>query len=167
MKVDIRALEPKDNRKSFDCGDEALNLYFHQYAGQNQFRHHVGVSYVAVADQNVLGFATVTPATLDATGLPGKRLPNFPIPVLRIARLAVDRRFKREGVGKALLRFCFSLAWQMQREYGCVGVLVDAKPDAAPFYSRLGFEEVELVAGGSHVRPRPTPMYLPLGSIPK
>ena len=48
MIVEIRPLQAADDRQVFRSGDPALDLYFHRYAGQNQFRHHIGVSYVAV-----------------------------------------------------------------------------------------------------------------------
>ena len=47
--MEIRALRPTDDRSSFQSGDEALDRFFHQYAGQNQFRHHLGITYVAAA----------------------------------------------------------------------------------------------------------------------
>ncbi len=55
MTVEIRALRPTDDRASFRSGDEALDLYFHRYAGQNQFRHHLGVTYIAVEQSVILG----------------------------------------------------------------------------------------------------------------
>ena len=76
MTVEIRALERADDRQAFHSGDEALDLYFHKYAGQNPFRHHVGVTYVVVEGGRVLGFATVSPGSLDAGDLPsGRRAP--------------------------------------------------------------------------------------------
>ena len=64
MTVEIRALAPKDDRRSFRSGDAALELYFQRYAGQNQFRHHIGVTYVAVAGPAIVGFVTVSVASL-------------------------------------------------------------------------------------------------------
>ena len=69
MTVEIRALERSDDRQAFSCGDEALDVYFHRYAGQNQFRHHLGVTYVAVEAERILGFVTVSPGSLDADDL--------------------------------------------------------------------------------------------------
>lgn len=69
MTVEIRALERSDDRQAFRCGDEALDVYFHRYAGQNQFRHHLGVTYVAVEAERILGFVTVSPGSLDADDL--------------------------------------------------------------------------------------------------
>jgi hypothetical protein len=81
MTVEIRALKRKDDRQVFRSGDEALDLYFHKYAGQNQFRHHIGVTYIAVEDDRILGYVTVAPGSLDAEDLPSGR--NFhPIPCL-------------------------------------------------------------------------------------
>jgi GNAT superfamily N-acetyltransferase len=168
MTVEIRALRPEDDRQSFRSGDEAIDLYFHRYAGQNRFRHHVGVTYVAVEDERLLGFATVSAASLDADDLPGgRKLPPYPLPVLRVARLATREAERRRGLGRALLRFCIELAEKMRDELGCVGVVVDAKPGATEFYRRLGFVFVEEEEGSAAIVPRPTMMFLPLGSVPR
>lgn len=168
MTVEIRVLQKNENRQSFESGDEALDLYFHRYAGQNQFRHHVGVTYVAVHADDIVGFVTVSPATLDAEDLPsGRKMPPYPLPVLRIARLAVHQAAHGQGIGGALLRFCVELAERMRDELGCVGVLVDAKRQAVDFYRRYGFEVVEVLEGRSSQIPAPTPMYLPLGAVPR
>jgi predicted N-acetyltransferase YhbS len=167
MTVEIRALQQQDDRSSFCSGDEALDLFFQRYAGQNQFRHHIGVSYVALQDESILGFITVSPASLDADDLPsGRKMPPYPVPVLRLARLAVDHRARGLGIGKALLRFALELAEHMRDELGCVGVLVDAKEQAADYYRKLGFEEVDALEGASHTRPVAITMFLSLGSIP-
>ena len=159
--------EAEDVRTGFDCGAAELNLFFHKYAGQNQFRHHIGVTYVAVANEVIVGFVTVSPATLDADCVPGKkRLPQFPIPVLRVSRLAVHTTMQRKGIGKGLLRFSIELAEKMRYEYGCTGLLVDAKESSVRFYKTYGFVAVDAVEGLGSAIPRPVPMFLPLGSIP-
>jgi GNAT superfamily N-acetyltransferase len=168
MTVEIRALRESDSRDDFRSGDEALDLFFRRYAGQNQFRHHIGVTYVAVAGTEVLGFVTVSPATLEADELPdGRRMPPYPIPVLRVARLAVASAAQRHGVGRALLRFSIELAERQRDEVGCVGVLVDAKPNSVSFYEPYGFVKLASVEGALAITPRATPMYLPLGSVPR
>ena len=167
MTVEIRALERSDDRQAFSCGDEALDLYFHRYAGQNQFRHHLGVTYVAVEAERVLGFVTVSPGSLDADDLAsGKKTPPYPVPILRIARLAVDTSATGRGCGKALLRFAIELAVKMMEELGCVGLVVDSKPEAAAFYERYGFESLQALEGNLLERPAPIPMFLSIGSTP-
>jgi hypothetical protein len=53
----------------------------------------------------------------------------------------------------------------MADDFGCVGVVVDAKPDAEPFYAKFGFIALEATEGRSDTRPTPTPMFLAIGAI--
>jgi hypothetical protein len=102
MSVGIRRLEPGDDRDRFCSGRPDLDRFFHRFAGQNQFRHHVGVTYIAVEDDGILCFVTVSPSEIDA--LPAdrrRRLPRYPLPTLRLARLAVAQR--RRAAGSAQL----------------------------------------------------------------
>jgi len=168
MTVEIRGLRRSDDRQAFASGDEALDLYFHRYAGQNQFRHHVGATYVAVEGERTLGFVTVSPGSLDAADLPsGRRTPPYPVPILRVARLAVDASARGRGLGRALLRFSIELAERMMAEFGCVGLVVDAKHGAEEFYRRYGFVPLDVLEGAAAQRPEPTPMFLALGSVPR
>jgi predicted N-acetyltransferase YhbS len=117
-----------------------------------------------------LGFATVSGAHLEVGELPPalrRKLPAYPLPVLRLARLAVAEEAQGQGVGRVLLRAVFALAWRMADEFGCVGVAVDAKPEAVSFYDRLGFRALAHAKGALGDRPEPTAMFLELGAIPK
>jgi GNAT superfamily N-acetyltransferase len=166
--VEIRALREADDRSPFRSGDSDIDRFFHQFAGQNQFRHHIGVTYVAVEEQVVLGFVTVAAAHIEIENLPvvtRRKLPNYPLPVLRLARLGVDQSAQGQGLGQHLLRFVLQLALQMAEAYGCVGVVVDAKPRAEAFYRKFGFIPVEAVEGRSDARPAPTPMFLSIHII--
>jgi len=170
MKINIRLLNERDDRSGFSSGDIELDRFFHQYAGQNQFRHHIGSTYIAIDDESgaIFGFATVAPAHIDE--LPDdlrKNLPFYPLPVLRLARLAVSQKAQRQGIGKALLRFVFDLALKLSTEYGCIGVLVDAKKDAEEFYRQYGFYELDVVQGRPGARPSAVSMFLPIGTIRK
>lgn len=168
--MEIRALREGDDRSSFRSEDPDLDRFLKKFAGQNQFKHYVGVTYVAVERDVIAGYATVAPGHVEIEGLPAaerKKLPRYPLPVLRLARLAVDRGLQGQGLGVELLRFVLRLALRMADEYGCVGVVVDAKSGAAPFYEKYGFEAVELVQGASDVRPVPTPMFLSMRAIKK
>ncbi len=168
MTVEIRSLREADDRAAFKSGDQALDLFFHRYAGQNQFRHHIGVTYVASEGERIVGFVTVAAAVVDAEDLPsGKRMPPYPLPILRVARMAVATEQRGRGIGKALLRFACEVAERMRDEVGCVGLAVDAKPGATGFYESYGFVSVEAVAGEGRSRPAPTLMFLPIGAIPR
>lgn len=166
--VEIRPLDEGDDRTDFSCGQADLDRFFQHYAGQNQFKLHLSVTYVAVLNDRIVGFATVAAGSLERTSLPSgrvrKRLPAYPLPVLRVARLGVDRRAQGHGIGKALLRHVLSLAMDQRDRIGCVGVVTDAKPDAIPFYEALGFVPLAGIReGGLHGDS--TPLVLLMDSI--
>lgn len=166
--MELRALREQDDRSRFRSGDPDLDRFFHRFAGQNQFKHYLGVTYVAVDEDSILGFATVAPGHVEIDDLPvsvRKKLPRYPLPILRLARLAVDQTARSRGLGRQLLRFVFRLGFQMSSDYGCVGVVVDAKPDAIDFYRQYGFASIDVVKGQSDARPAPIPMFLDLRSI--
>ena len=165
--LEIRLLLPGDDRSDFVSGDEALDRYFLKYAGQNQFRHRIGVNYVAIMEGRVIGYAGVSPAHIEVERVPAalsKRLPGYPLPVLRLARLATDRRVRGQGVGLELLRYVFVLAHRMSRDFGCVGVVVDSKQQAVAFYERYGFVSLPVELGASATAP--IAMFLALNRIP-
>jgi GNAT superfamily N-acetyltransferase len=166
--MEVRVLRERDDRSPFRSGDPDLDRFFQQFAGQNQFRHYLGVTYVAADNGHILGFATVAAAHVEIDRLPAgsrRKLPRYPLPVLRLARLGVDQSAQRQGLGVQLLHFVLHLALGMADNYGCVGVIVDAKPGAIGFYAKYGFIPVDAVEGGSDARPAPTPMFLSIRVI--
>jgi GNAT superfamily N-acetyltransferase len=165
----VRKLRPDDDRSAFQSGDPDLDRFFKRYAGQNQFKHYIGTTYIAVEDGYLVGFATVSAAQIEVRDLPAARqgrLPRYPLPVLRLARLAVDQRAQGRGVGLTLLKAVFMLARAMAGDFGCVGVVVDAKPQAVAFHARYGFMALDVVQGQLEDRPEPLPMFLEIGAIP-
>jgi GNAT superfamily N-acetyltransferase len=166
--VEIRPLARADDRSGFSCGQPDIDRFFEHYAGQNQFKLHLAVSYVAVLDGRIAGFATVAASSLEKASVPSarlrKRLPGYPLPVLRLARLGVDTRALGLGIGKALLRHVLRLALEQRDRLGCVAVVTDAKPEAVGFYQGLGFVALEGVREGLMVG-EPTPMILGIETI--
>jgi GNAT superfamily N-acetyltransferase len=166
--MEIRALREDDQRSDFRSGNDYLDRFFREFAGQNQFRHHLGVTYIAAEAARILGYATVSPGHLEVEGLPEvarKKLPHYPIPVLRLARLAVDESAQGRGLGSQLLRFVLQLALGMDEKFGCAGVVVDAKSEAVDFYRGFGFIMLDAVEGLSDARPRPQAMFLAIRAI--
>src|SRR5260221_4870396 len=111
--MEIRRLRSQDDRAPFRSGDDDLDRFFHRFAGQNQFRHYVGVTYVAVDEGRIVGFVTVSAGQLESDELSTalrRKLPAYPLPVLRLARLAVDDTTRGHGLGKELLPFLVGLA---------------------------------------------------------
>jgi GNAT superfamily N-acetyltransferase len=139
----IELLEARHGRENFDCGNDALNDFLRRRAGQQQ-RRGFGKTYVVLADNgaDVIGFVTVSVGQVEARALPSQlKLPRHPAPMLRIGRLAVDKRAQGKGMGRELLAFALHLALEFAERVGLYAVVVDAKDaQAADFYRRLHFE---------------------------
>ena len=166
----IRILKKSDDRSSFSCGEIELDYYFQKFAGQNQFKHFVGTTYIATDDKEIFGFVTVSSGSLSRDNLPQnlqKKFPNYPLPILHITRIGVDVKYQNRGIGKELMFSAFKLALEQKERVGCIGVVVDAKVDAVTFYQQLGFVELDIVRGLSKTHPLPIPMFMVIQTIQK
>src|SRR6187402_3368537 len=101
-------LDGGHDRAAFDCGAPALNLYLRNYALQNQKRGIVRNYVTTRKDSKVVAaYYSLVYSSLDQKRLPAKGikgLGKYDIPIMLLARLAVDRREQGQGLGKALLK---------------------------------------------------------------
>lgn len=141
----IEPLARNHIRTDFDCGEPELNDYLAKYARQNQ-DNGLARTFVAVlegAPDVVAGYYALTVGALDKIHLPpafAKHLPGFPLPVARLARLAVDRRVQGQGLGEDLLMDALHRCLAIAEQADVLAVLVDAKhPTARAFYTRYEF----------------------------
>lgn len=149
MAVTIRRLEESDEVENFDCGDEPLNNYLKRHAWTNQEKISIGVTYVAIDDSapyTVLGYFTLATSSVPRDRLPKKYvrgLPPYDLPLILLARLAVDKRFSGRGLGHALLSEGLQITLRVADEVGCRCIITDAYPDKAGWYARYGFVPLE------------------------
>lgn len=143
--MEIARLRPEHVRERFDSGVPPLDDFLRQFARQNDEK---GLSRTYVATRTneleVLGYVTLRVGEVACADLPPdvrKGLPRYPVPVLHLARLAVDKRVRGIGLGEALLMHALKKALDVADEVGLEGVEVIAKDEAARgFYMRYGFE---------------------------
>ncbi|MBI2093994.1 MAG: GNAT family N-acetyltransferase [Candidatus Omnitrophica bacterium] len=126
----------------FDCGTEALNVYLKRFACVNN-QNSSSRTYVVLRETGVIGYYTVTPGAVERESVPsriGKGLARHPIPIIVLARLAVDRTQQGTGFGKTLLKDALLRIVQAADIIGGRAVLVHAKNEAArSFYQKFGF----------------------------
>jgi GNAT superfamily N-acetyltransferase len=151
--VTIRRLEESDEVTNFDCGDEPLNNYLQRHAWTNQQKISIGVTHVAVdeaAPQTVLGYFTLATSSVPRDKLPRKfvrGLPPYDLPLILLARLAVDKRFIGKGLGQALLAEALKITLHVAGEVGCRCIVTDAYPGKVGWYARYGFVPLGEMAG--------------------
>lgn len=94
----------------FNCGAEELNTYLKRFAKKND-KLGVGRTYVLIKNDQVFGYYTVSTAQIEFKALPKasqNQLPKYPLPAVRIGRLAIDAKLQRKFhffTGRFLLDF--------------------------------------------------------------
>jgi GNAT superfamily N-acetyltransferase len=158
MAIIIRRLEQRDEVENFDCGDEPLNNYLKRHAWDNQSKSSMGVSYVTVdedAPRLVLGYFTLAMASVPRDAFPKKYvrgLPPYDLPLILLARLAVDHRFAGRGLGHALISEAFRISLRVADEVGCRCIVTYAYRDRISWYAKYGFVPIEGAAEGGPQR---------------
>ena len=139
--VSIKDVE-KSKLNKFDCGIEALNEFLLRYSIKNDILG-IGKTFVAFNENGDLaGYFTLATAQVVYEEIPDEyrgKLPKYPIPSLRIARLAVDKDFQGKGIGKWILKQAFIKIIHVAEITGLYLIIVDAKETSKSFYEQYGF----------------------------
>ena len=138
----VEKLRPDHTIEGFDCGREELNRYLLRYAWANQ-QAGAAQTYVGLAGDSVIGYHTLAVGEVSRDEAPErltKGLARHPVPVMLLARLAVDRRWHGQGVGKALLKDAMQRTLQAADIAGIRAFAVHAKDEEArSLYLRFDF----------------------------
>jgi predicted N-acetyltransferase YhbS len=100
----------------------------------------------------VLGYFTLAMASLGREEFPRKYirgLPPYDLPLILMARLAVDQRFAGRGVGHALISEAFRISLRAADEVGCRCIVTDAYRDRMSWYAKYGFVSIESAEKGN------------------
>lgn len=132
-------------RENFDCGNQSLNIFLKQYALQNS-KNNASRTYVSLNDKEMIcGYYTLTFGSIshiEATDKIKKRMPNYPIPIIILARLAVSKSCQKMGLGRSLLKDAVLRTLQASDIAGLKALVVHAKDKyAQEFYIKYGFEK--------------------------
>jgi len=148
----------KHDLKTFDCGKPDMDTFLSRFA----FKHSkLGLSstWVLVKEQNsknnvkqekqrakseVIAYYTLAASTVIKSGIPtDKSLPHYPIPVVLLARLAVDQKYQGKGLGAKILVTAIRHAVKLtDRGLPAYGLVLDVLDDnALKFYQCFDFFE--------------------------
>lgn len=145
MKIEsILSFETNYAFKHFDCGDESLNKYLKTFAYLND-TNNLSKTFIAHDGDTIIGFVTLCNAQIGFKEMPDgyqKEMPKYPVPAVKIARLAVDTKYQNKGYGKELLLFTFKKIIQVSLSTGVKAVIVDAKEQSKMFYEKYGFIKI-------------------------
>ncbi len=127
----------------FDCGNLTLDKWLKRYAMLNQ-QANSARTFVVCKEKSVIGFYALSVGSIEYETA-GKRikkgLARHPIPVMILARLAVDLKFQGQGVGSGLLKDAVLRTLEAADLAGIRAIFVQAKDEKARrFYERSDFE---------------------------
>lgn len=146
--LEIFCIEPDNDTRLFDCGDEDLNDFVrndcHQF--RKEWLAHTLLARIRDAGM-IVGFVALVSDSIVLETREKKRLipfhkQVFHFPAVKVARLAVQTDYQRQGVGGALLDYSVGVAYRMNTDLavGCRFLTVDAYPKSVSWYERYGFE---------------------------
>jgi GNAT superfamily N-acetyltransferase len=145
MSVKIELLNSSLNKKDFSCGKDVLDNYLHTQASQD-VKRKLCVVFAMSEETAIKGYYTLSNASIPAELMPEaikKKMPGSykALPVTLLGRLAVDARFKGQGLGGILLLDALKRSLAVAGEsLGSIGVVVDPlDEDAVAFYQKFGF----------------------------
>ncbi|GFO73313.1 toxin [Bathymodiolus japonicus methanotrophic gill symbiont] len=138
-------LDPKLHaNKVFDCGHDEMNQFLKRYADKNR---NLGLSATWVLPEQDEGqgeqkvklgaYYTLASSTVKQEDIPyDKKLPAYPVPVVLLARIAVDRHYQKQGLGKKTLITALRKALELtEKGLPALGVVLDVLDDnALSFY---------------------------------
>lgn len=136
------SLKPEHALETFDCGKPALDDWLLRHARQAQGSGSAR-TFIVADDDRVAGYYSLTVGqvdTLDAPERIRKGMAHYPIPVVILARLAVDRAYQGQGIGTGMLQDALRRALLVSEQAGIRAVLTHPIDEAAgQFYQRFGF----------------------------
>jgi GNAT superfamily N-acetyltransferase len=130
----------------FDCGEASLNDWLKKTAFKNQ---STGASrcFVICKNNQVLGYYSLSSGAISRSSAPKGMQRNTPtsLPVIVMGRLAIDKKYHNQGLGKALLRDAMLRIVNASAEVGIFAMLIHALSSSAKqFYLSCGFVESPL-----------------------
>lgn len=139
-------MRPDHVLANFDCGTPALNAWLQRRAAANQ-ASGASRTFVACEGGRVVGYYALASSAVAQVAAPGRFRRNMPdpIPVVVLARLAVDVRAQGLGLGRALFQDAVWRIVQAADAIGIRGMIVHAvSEEAKAFYLGLGLDESPL-----------------------
>ncbi len=142
MTLRIEKLARHHAVEHFDCGQELLNRFLVRFAWVNQ-QAGASQTYLGLSDDQIVGFYTLVVGEVayeDAPERLVKGLARHPVPIMLLARLAVDKNWQGKKVGAGLLKDAMLRTLQAADIAGIRAFATHAKDESArTFYQHFDF----------------------------
>jgi uncharacterized protein (DUF1778 family)/GNAT superfamily N-acetyltransferase len=135
-------LLPEHAILQFESGKRSMDDWLAHRARQAQTRG-LAKTFVVCVQQRVVGYFSLSVGQIDSSELPGRgnlSRDAFPIPVVILTRLAIDKLYQGKGLGSALLQEAMHRTLAISSQAGVEALLTQPLDEkAAQFYQSHGF----------------------------
>lgn len=143
---EIVLLSEEHELASFQSTNADLNDFLKNDSRKDQ-KNLITKTYLCFSNGTIIGFFSMLADTIEVQAIDeGDRVADYPYrkyPSIKIARLAIDKRFERNGFGRFSVFAAIGLALSASDIIGCRYLMVDSKPESVNFYKKLGFKIIE------------------------
>ncbi|MGH2902119.1 MAG: GNAT family N-acetyltransferase [Solirubrobacteraceae bacterium] len=140
----LERLEIDHDLSSFDCGNAGLNGWLTRHALAAQ-RMDSARTFLLLDGKRTIGYFSLTMGSVRRKDAPARLvrgMPGYPVGIVLLARLAVERSHQGRGFGGLLLAEALRRAVSAGESAAARLLVVDAADDAAAaFYERWGSVE--------------------------
>jgi GNAT superfamily N-acetyltransferase len=173
IQLDLREIVAGDRVTGLSLGDPAFTPLktFVQRHAKAYAEQMLAKSYGVFEGDRLVGYVTLVCGQIEVEE--GEPTPDVGdaqfeyrhYPAVKIARLAVDRRYRGAGLGRHLVDFSLGLAREtIASAVGCRFVVLDAKQQSVDFYLKNGFRLIDTETNRGRAEPI---MFLDLKGTPE
>ena len=150
---------------SFHCGDYDLDVFFHNYALENE-EENISRTFVLLTkkERQIVGYFTLSCGGLLEKELgSNKKYPKYQLPMVRLGRLAIAPQYQKKGFGRRILLHIFQTVLDVSKKVAILGIFVDAKEKSVSYYQQFNFTILPVM----NIQKGLVPMFLSLKTLEK
>lgn len=138
--LEYHLFDEKSNIQTFHCSNQDLDEFLKKDALQYT-QENWAITRLVYDRGQLIGYFTLAADSIevDAIIADGVTYPHRRYPAIKLARLAVDDRWRRNGYGKNILLKSLIVALTLSKYVGIKYLTVDSEPESVDFYRKYGF----------------------------
>jgi GNAT superfamily N-acetyltransferase len=171
LEIDFRPIKPGDRLTGLSLGEEFVPLKtFLQRKARKFEDKNLARTYAAFHGTKIVGYITLVCGEVsvkdgDSNPIDEDDYDYKHFPAIKVARLAVDSKRRKFGIGRTLVELALGIAKDtICPAVGCRFVMVDSKKQSMDFYVKCGFTMLDTQENRDRDHPI---MFIDLHKLPK
>lgn len=140
-----KALQESINLSDFRCEKPIFADYLRTIAVEDDRNNVAKVWLFVTHDKQVAGYVTLIMSQLTRTYHPrlSRSTSHRYVPGILISEMATHMDYTGMGLGKLMIEWVISVAFDLARYVACRVIIVESEPDKTEVYRHWGFEPIE------------------------